>query len=584
MTIRHDYSGMSGALYDAYMYGKNERAYANQILGANIGGDQNNIHDKGFDMSNPDDESQISEPPDLLDLRYIPDESSPPDGASGATIATGEQEPDLLIQDADEEEQKKRRAEIDAEKEANTSLEEKQQLEAEEKQLQIDEQLLLAKQAEEEKAKQSQSRVIAFREKMAEKRRKKEEEAETAIAESKQRRADEEEQQRILEERVKEAKEWREKADERKKNEEAKEKEEEKRVQDELNAFEEQHAERIKKEEAELEEERASGASGATTRSTLIGTELNETNLELNIIRYTRLNNRNFSARELREKILDIEPNTDINTLDTFQSGLRQTYVLLLLKHPNRIPYFIDPRPDISALKEKIFSMTAVFMKAEILPKVMKPGIAYNKMALLPKNELRQALWDKILVDPGLLAELGPPKTGQGLTNHTIKQEGMNSDEIAQVLKKKTHHVIPVIASDQIATLLPLVNNTTKEFGFVINSQSLKKPGMHWKAIYFDRKKAEVCYFDSLVSEPTEAVLRGIKQIIRKMADPLYFKLKINRIKFQADDTSTCGPFALKFIADMYSGKQFKVATRFTDDSIDGEKSIRKYISRWNYI
>ena len=121
---------------------------------------------------------------------------------------------------------------------------------------------------------------------------------------------------------------------------------------------------------------------------------------------------------------------------------------------------------------------------------------------------------------------------GWGLTNHTIKQEGMNSDEIVQVLKKKTHHVIPVIASDQIATLLPLVNNKTQRFGFVINSQSEKKPGLHWKAIYFDRKRAEVCYFDSLVSEPTEAVMRGIKQIMRKMADPLYFKLKINRIKF----------------------------------------------------
>ena len=68
------------------------------------------------------------------------------------------------------------------------------------------------------------------------------------------------------------------------------------------------------------------------------------------------------------------------------------------------------------------------------------------------------------------------------------------------------------------------------------------------------------------------------------MADPLYFKLKINRIKFQANDTSTCGPFALRFIADMYAGHAFKDATRFTDDSIDGEKSIRKYISRWNYI
>ncbi len=147
----------------------------------------------------------------------------------------------------------------------------------------------------------------------------------------------------------------------------------------------------------------------------------------------------------------------------------------------------------------------------------------------------------------------------------------MNSDEIAQVLKKKTHHVIPVIASDQMATLLPLVNHTTKPFGFVITSRSENKPGLHWKAIYFDREKAEVCYFDSLVSEPTQAVMRGIKQIMRKMADPLYFKFNINRIKLQANDTSTCGPFALRFIPDMYAGKQFKVATRFTDEHVSGE-------------
>ena len=92
----------------------------------------------------------------------------------------------------------------------------------------------------------------------------------------------------------------------------------------------------------------------------------------------------------------------------------------------------------------------------------------------------------------------------------------MTTDEIEQVLKKKSHHVIPVIASDQIASLLPLVNHTTKEFGFVINSQSDKKAGMHWRAIYFNRKKAECCFFDSLVSEPTEATMKGIKELMWK--------------------------------------------------------------------
>ena len=43
-----------------------------------------------FDMSNPDDQSQIAEQPDLLDVSHIPDIPSPPDGASGASGAAGD--------------------------------------------------------------------------------------------------------------------------------------------------------------------------------------------------------------------------------------------------------------------------------------------------------------------------------------------------------------------------------------------------------------------------------------------------------------------------------------------------------------
>jgi len=228
--------------------------------------------------------------------------------------------------------------------------------------------------------------------------------------------------------------------------------------------------------------------------------------------------------------------------------------------------------------------MTALRIKEDVLPLFMERGIifsdtsAYNKVATLSVDNLKQKVWEMIMADTNRVQK------GWGLTNDSIKQEGMTSDEIAQVLKKKTHHVIPVIASDQIATLLPLVNNTTNEFGFVINSQSDKKAGMHWRAIYFNRKKAECCFFDSLVSEPTEAVMRGIKQIMHKMGDSLYFKFKVNRIKYQANTSATCGPFALRFIADMYAGKKFKVATRFIDEHVEEEKSIRKYISKWGYI
>ena len=89
---------------------------------------------------------------------------------------------------------------------------------------------------------------------------------------------------------------------------------------------------------------------------------------------------------------------------------------------------------------------------------------------------------------------------------------------------------------------------------------------MHWRAVYFNRKRAECCFFDSLVSEPTEDVMRGIIMIMRKIESPLYFKFKINRIKLQADNTATCGAFALRFIADMYAGKMFKEAHKFKLD------------------
>ena len=107
---------------------------------------------------------------------------------------------------------------------------------------------------------------------------------------------------------------------------------------------------------------------------------------------------------------------------------------------------------------------------------------------------------------------------------------------------------------------------------------------MDWRAVYFNRKRTECCFFDSLVSEPTDDVMRGIKMIMRKIDDPLYFKFKVNRIKLQADNTATCGGFALRFIADMYEGKAFKEATHFTDKHIDGEKGIRQYISKWGHI
>ena len=91
------------------MYGKSERELANQILGTNTGDPYTLGDGEGFDMSNQDAKSHISEPPDLVDLSHIPDRGSPPDGAAAAP------EPNFVIEDATADEQQKRQAAIDAE-------------------------------------------------------------------------------------------------------------------------------------------------------------------------------------------------------------------------------------------------------------------------------------------------------------------------------------------------------------------------------------------------------------------------------------------------------------------------------------
>jgi hypothetical protein len=90
----------------------------------------------------------------------------------------------------------------------------------------------------------------------------------------------------------------------------------------------------------------------------------------------------------------------------------------------------------------------------------------------------------------------GEGQEGNGTTLSTIDNDGMSTDDIENVLEKKTHRLVPVIASDQIPTLAHFVGPKTKSFGFVINSQDHKKAGKHWRAIFIDRRTATVSFYD----------------------------------------------------------------------------------------
>ncbi len=159
----------------------------------------------------------------------------------------------------------------------------------------------------------------------------------------------------------------------------------------------------------------------------------------------------------------------------------------------------------------------------------------------------------------------------------------MTGQDIETILQKKLHTYIPVIASDEIPPLCKYINKNTKEFGFIINLDPHTAKGHHWRSIYINRAKAEICYYDSLTSDPSDECLRGLKALMKRMDDPLYYGLKINKVKYQSNTKATCGAFALKFLDDMYHGKKFKEATGY-DDHVNGEKDIKRYISHWSFI
>lgn len=159
---------------------------------------------------------------------------------------------------------------------------------------------------------------------------------------------------------------------------------------------------------------------------------------------------------------------------------------------------------------------------------------------------------------------------------YTNDGDGLYSNEIQQILKDRTHRVIPVIASDEIPSLYSLVDGATKDFAFIMNLDPSTKQGSHWVAVYISRPDASIEYYDSLVHAPSKRFLKDIKPLIERMKDTVYYKLKVNLVKDQSDSSSNCGYFAIAFLDKRLHGSKFKEAS-FYDKSMEGERNIEQY-------
>ncbi len=82
------------------------------------------------------------------------------------------------------------------------------------------------------------------------------------------------------------------------------------------------------------------------------------------MIRYNSENNRNLSASDLKKKISELDPRATCN--NSHQGALIEQYVRLLLAAPDKIPNFLEPRPDIREAKERLVSMRSALHKMTV--------------------------------------------------------------------------------------------------------------------------------------------------------------------------------------------------------------------------
>jgi hypothetical protein len=105
--------------------------------------------------------------------------------------------------------------------------------------------------------------------------------------------------------------------------------------------------------------------------------------------------------------------------------------------------------------------------------------------------------------------------------------------------------------------------------GLIMNkltNNQLQTISGHWVAIYIDHMNCE--YYDPLADNIDDNIYSSIKTMIRKMGIHNMLKFKVNTIKDQSDNTSTCGFHACSFLINRLinnGNKSFSEASRFVE-------------------
>ena len=153
---------------------------------------------------------------------------------------------------------------------------------------------------------------------------------------------------------------------------------------------------------------------------------------------------------------------------------------------------------------------------------------------------------------------------------------GLWNDEIEQLMRKYVKKGFKGVYSiDELNKIIFNPNDT--KISFIMNTQpSYVKMG-HWVSILITPDTLE--YYDPFGEDPPKIFLKDLLPKLKMWMPNNLFQFKINRIKFQRNNSNNCGYHAMKFLIDRHKGIPFKDVTGFTkfDQSLRGEKIIKEF-------
>lgn len=179
------------------------------------------------------------------------------------------------------------------------------------------------------------------------------------------------------------------------------------------------------------------------------------------------------------------------------------------------------------------------------------------------------------------LVQRGKIKVGSGKED----EKGITNTQIDNALKDNPEYK-GCCTLDEFPSIIHKFSPNQPGYCVILINYNPKDASLsgHWVALRVDScDDYSIEYYDPLADPIPEKLQSYLVKLVAHLNPKIYLKLKTNNIKQQAENTSNCGYFSIRFILDRMRGKPFPEASGYSEVR-KNERQIREFKEKFPYI